>query len=48
MKLETIKLVPGILEFNFEQLKNELNEKLDNYRDLVVTEENEKEMSKEN
>lgn len=47
MKLETIKLVPGILEFNFEELKNQLNEKLDNYRDLVVTEENEKEMSKE-
>lgn len=47
MKLETIKLVPGILEFNFEGLKNQLNEKLDNYRDLVVTEENEKEMAKE-
>lgn len=47
MKLETIKLVPGILEFNFEELKNQLNEKLDNYRDLVVTEENEKEMAKE-
>lgn len=47
MKLETIKLVPGVLEFNFEELKNQLNEKLDNYRDLVVTEENEKEMSKE-
>lgn len=47
MKLETIKLVPGVLEFNFEELKNQLNEKLDNYRDLVVTEENEKEMAKE-
>lgn len=47
MKLETIKLVPGVLEFNFEELKNQLNEKLEKYRNLVVTEENEKEMTKE-
>lgn len=47
MQLETIKLVPGELIFNFDELKGQLSERLENYKGLVVTEENEREVTKD-
>lgn len=47
MQLETIKLVPGELIFNFDELKGQLSERLENYKGLVVTEDNEKEVTKD-
>ena len=47
MQLETIKLVPGELIFNFDELKGQLSERLENYKGLVVTEDNEREVTKD-
>lgn len=47
MQLETIKLVPGELIFNFNELKGQLSERLENYKGLIVTEDNEKEVTKD-
>ncbi|MFR1675601.1 MAG: DUF1351 domain-containing protein [Fusobacterium sp.] len=47
MQLETIKLVPGELIFNFDELKDQLSERLENYKGLVVTEDNEREVTKD-
>lgn len=47
MQLETIKLVPGELIFNFDELKGQLSERLENYKGLVVTEDNERKVTKD-
>lgn len=44
MQIQTTTCVPAVLEFNFEEVKNNLQEHLEKYQDLVVTEENQKEM----
>lgn len=44
MQIQTTNCVPAILEFNFEEVKNSLEEHLEKYKGLVVTEENQKEM----
>ncbi|MCF0161403.1 MAG: DUF1351 domain-containing protein [Fusobacterium necrophorum] len=44
MQIQTTNCVPAILEFNFDEVKNSLEEHLEKYKNLVVTEENQKEM----
>lgn len=44
MEIKTISQVPAVLNFNFDDVKRALQEYSEKYKDLVVTEENEKEM----
>lgn len=44
MKIKTMKTTPAIIDFNFEEIKNNLIEYSKKYVGLIVTEENEKEM----
>ena len=44
MEIKTISQVPAVINFNFDDVKRTLQEYSEKYKDLVVTEENEKEM----
>lgn len=44
MEIKTISQVPAVINFNFDDVKRALQEYSEKYKDLVVTEENEKEM----
>lgn len=44
MEIKTINQVPAVINFNFDDVKRALQEYSEKYKDLVVTEENEKEM----
>lgn len=44
MEIKTMKTTPAIIDFNFEEIKNNLIEYSKKYVGLIVTEENEKEM----
>ena len=44
MEIKTINQVPAVINFNFDDVKTALQEYSEKYKDLVVTEENEKEM----
>lgn len=44
MEIKTINQVPAVINFNFDDVKKALQEYSEKYKDLVVTEENEKEM----
>lgn len=44
MEIKTISQVPAVINFNFDDVKRTLQEYSEEYKDLVVTEENEKEM----
>lgn len=44
MEIKTISQVPAVINFNFDDVKKALHEYSEKYKDLVVTEENEKEM----
>lgn len=44
MEIKTMKTIPAIIDFNFEEIKNNLIEYSKKYVGLIVTEENEKEM----
>lgn len=44
MEIKTISQVPAAINFNFNDVKSALQEYSEKYKDLVVTEENEKEM----
>ena len=44
MEIKTIDQIPAVINFNFDDVKRALQEYSEKYKDLVVTEENEKEM----
>ncbi len=44
MEIKTIDQIPAVINFNFDDVKKALQEYSEKYKDLVVTEENEKEM----
>ena len=44
MEIKTISQVPAVINFNFDDVKKALQEYSKKYKDLIVTEENEKEM----
>lgn len=44
MEIKTIEQIPAVINFNFDDVKIALQEYSEKYKDLVVTEENEKEM----
>ena len=44
MEIKTISQVPAVINFNFDDVKRALQEYSEKYKDLIVTEENEKEM----
>ena len=44
MEIKTIDQIPAVINFNFDDVKTALQEYSEKYKDLVVTEENEKEM----
>ena len=44
MEIKTISQVPAIINFNFDDVKRALQEYSEKYKNLIVTEENEKEM----
>lgn len=44
MEIKTINQVPAVINFNFDDVKKALQEYSKKYKDLIVTEENEKEM----
>ena len=44
MEIKTIDQIPAVINFNFDDVKSALQEYSKKYKDLVVTEENEKEM----
>ena len=44
MEIKTISQVPAVINFNFDDVKKALQEYSEKYKDLIVTEENEKEM----
>lgn len=44
MEIKTIDQIPAVINFNFDDVKRALQKYSEKYKDLVVTEENEKEM----
>ena len=44
MEIKTISQVPAVINFNFDDVKKALQEYSEKYKNLIVTEENEKEM----
>lgn len=44
MEIKTISQVPAVINFNFDDVKRALQEYSEKYKNLIVTEENEKEM----
>ena len=44
MEIKTINQVPAVINFNFDDVKRALQEYSEKYKNLIVTEENEKEM----